>query len=86
MDEPARGYFVLLSSGAAAPSARQVRDGQNASGGAPLLSDNGPSGSGADQFPIYNLTPATAYSLYFVAEDMAGNLNVTPKSANFQTL
>lgn len=85
MDESGQGYFVVLPSGAPAPTAKQVRWGQDASGGANLLADNGPGASGDDEFPIYNLASGTTYVVYFTMADRAENLSDI-KSATFTTV
>jgi hypothetical protein len=78
---PGTSYFVVLPNGAAAPTAQQVKDGQDNTG-TPVASNL----AGTIICTLANteyvagvtgLTPATTYNVYFVAE-ASGNLQVSP--------
>ena len=85
-DIDANGYFVVLPSGANAPSAAQVYDGLNASGGSPVAAGSGTMTAGAAvAFPISGLSAATAYDVYVVAAG-AGPLSSLGGPLTFTTL
>lgn len=81
LDVPGTAYFVVLPSGAAAPTAQQVKDGQDASGAAVAsnLAGNIVCAAGATEYisGVTGLTPATTYNVFFVAE-ASGNLQASP--------
>ncbi|MBK7212177.1 MAG: hypothetical protein IPH88_02530 [Bacteroidales bacterium] len=81
LDVPGTAYFVVLPSGATAPTAQQVKDGQDASGAAVAsnLAGNIVCAAGATEYisGVTGLTPATTYNVYFVAE-ASGNLQASP--------
>lgn len=81
MDEPGTAYFVALPSGASAPTSAQVKAGTDAADA------TAPSGSMALLTPgisgtktIAGLTIGTTYDVWFVAEDLEGNLQAAPTS------
>lgn len=85
---PGTSYFVVLPNGAAAPSATQVKNGQDATGTAvasnlagtitcTLANTEYISG-------VTGLTPATTYNVYFVAE-ASGNLQTAPVMVSVTT-
>ena len=78
------GYYVLLASGSAAPSAAQVKFGQDATSSAAAKAGTGVVLSGANTFALSGLTPNTAYVAYIVAQDTSGNLGVV-SSTTFTT-
>ncbi|WP_039279437.1 putative Ig domain-containing protein, partial [Pectobacterium brasiliense] len=72
-------YYVVLSDGASAPSVTQVINGQNASGSLALtfgsqLADSAPY---SQSLTLTGLAAATAYDVYVVARDSAGNATVS---------
>jgi hypothetical protein len=86
IDEDGTAYFVVLADGAAAPSAAQVKAGTDASDAAALASDSivlGANAEGTDAFG--GLSANTAYDVYFVAEDLATNLQASPVLVEFTT-
>ncbi|NVO18463.1 MAG: chitobiase/beta-hexosaminidase C-terminal domain-containing protein [Bacteroidetes bacterium] len=72
IDVPGTAYFVVLPSGAPAPTALQVKNGQNAAGVALASNLFGtiPCAAGSTEYvaPVTGLTAATTYNVYFVAE------------------
>lgn len=75
-------YFVVLPSGAAAPSSAQVKAGQDATG-TPLaanLTGTIACAASATEYTsvVSGLSASTTYDIYFVAEDAALLLQATP--------
>ncbi len=87
LDEEGTAYYVVVADGAGAPSANQVKAGQDSGGGAPLADGSfatvGTTGSEA----FSGLSSGTAYDLYAVAEDDEGSPNLQASSTlvNFTT-
>ncbi|UXX79317.1 Ig-like domain-containing protein [Reichenbachiella carrageenanivorans] len=79
-------YYVVLASGAAVPSSAEVRAGTGSSGTGQLaaghLVDNG-SGSGT---MVSGLATGLSYDLYFVGEDLTGNLLASPTVKTVTTI
>lgn len=84
-DEAGTGSYVVVLSGAAAPSAAQVMAGQNANGSAAAIQGKFAITSGANQTTVAGLASGTAYVLHFVASDASGNAQIAPVSASFST-
>ncbi|MFM7428772.1 MAG: hypothetical protein ACKO1F_02615 [Flammeovirgaceae bacterium] len=82
LDEAGKTYFVVLPSGATAPSSAQVKAGQNGNGVtvATNLAGTILVISAATEFTsaITGLSPSTGYDVYFVAEDNVPNLQTSP--------
>lgn len=82
LDELGKTYFVVLASGATAPSSLQVKSGQDA--GSNTLASNlvGTINvtSAASEFTsaVTGLNSSTAYDVYVVAEDNVPNLQASP--------
>ncbi len=76
INEPGKAYYVVLSSGAAAPSPAQVKAGQNAAGTTLASNLKGTiTCSAANTIYTNNITGLTAgttYDVYLVTEDLAG--------------
>ena len=85
-NEMATGYFVILWSGASAPTSAQVKLGQDSTSSAATHSGTWALISGANTLPLTGLSPDTPYVLYFVAEDTSGNLSTSPVNLPFMTL
>lgn len=86
-NETGTAYFVVLPDGASAPTAAQVKAGQD-SGGSPV-STSGSFALAANteaSAAVGSLSPDTAYDVYFVAEDVAANLQVSPVKVDASTL
>jgi|GEM_PF-901066 len=74
-DENGTAYYVVLADGANAPSAAQIKAGQNADGQAVLLKGSIPLTAGsAARTTINGLTAATRYDIYVVVADAVSNL------------
>ena len=87
IDEAGTAYFVVVADGAAAPSAAQVKAGNDAGDSAALASGSIALAAGTENTAaISGLTAGTAYDVYFVAEDGAPNLQVTPVKVDITTL
>ena len=87
IDEDGTGYFVVVADGAAAPSAAQVKAGNDAGDSAALASGSiALTASTENTAAISGLTAGTAYDVYFVAEDDEPNLQVTPVKVDITTL
>ncbi|MCF7676221.1 MAG: hypothetical protein K9N23_05155 [Akkermansiaceae bacterium] len=85
-DETGTAYYVVLADGAAAPSAAQVKAGNDstnsvalASGSLALTANTEATG------PVTDLTAATTYNVYFVAEDAVPNLQASPLMVSAST-
>ncbi|WP_339948259.1 DUF4347 domain-containing protein [uncultured Albimonas sp.] len=80
VDEAATVYWVMVADGAAAPSALQVSNGQDAAGAAAGVSGSQTLASAPfdTSLNLSGLTPGTDYDLYVVAADVAGNLMAAP--------
>lgn len=76
INEAGTGYWLLLPSSAAAPTAAQVVAGANSLG----LAANT-----AATINVTGLSASTAYTLYFVAKDVSGNLQSAPSSVAVTT-
>lgn len=79
IDEAGKIYYVVVADGASAPSAAQVKAGQNATGSAAVAADSATvsSSSFTSSFSaITSLSENTAYDVYFVAEDDEGTSNL----------
>ncbi|MEQ9903666.1 putative Ig domain-containing protein [Pectobacterium aroidearum] len=72
-------YYVVLPDGASAPSVTQVINGQNASGSLALTFGSQLAGSApySQSLTLTGLAAATAYDVYVVARDSAGNATVS---------
>ncbi|MFY0604573.1 MAG: hypothetical protein JXQ93_11520, partial [Flavobacteriaceae bacterium] len=78
IDEAGTIYYVVVADGAGAPSAAQVKAGQDSSGGSPVTSGNAAVSTGGftNDFSVTSLTAGTAYDVYVVAEDDEGSPNL----------
>ena len=87
LNEAGTIYYVLVANNAAAPTAAEVEAGTASGGGAALkfgslsASSSPFDGSGS----ITGLTAGTAYDLYVVAKDSAGNLMGSPVKVDVLT-
>lgn len=81
INEPGTAYFVVLPSGAPAPTSAQVKAGNDASDSAAPFSGDisllSPGVSGTDA--VNGLSIGTTYDVYFAAEDLEGNLQTSPQ-------
>ncbi|GAB4088444.1 hypothetical protein GCM10028785_11130 [Hydrogenophaga soli] len=73
-DEAGTGYWVLVPAGSAAPSAAEVQAGVNY-GAVTVVAANNLAlvANTPATITLSGLSPSTAYELYFVAKDAAGN-------------
>ncbi|WP_167856694.1 T9SS type A sorting domain-containing protein [Hymenobacter aquaticus] len=80
LDEVGTTYYVVLASGASAPSSAQVKAGQNASGTAAAVKGSvaNPTANTAATTAVTGLTGGTTYDVYVVAEDAPLNLQAAP--------
>lgn len=78
LNEAGTLYYVVVADGASAPSAAQVRAGQDAGGSAALKAGSAAVSSGAftHTFNLTGLTAETAYDIYVVGEDDEGSPNL----------
>ncbi|MCX7002905.1 MAG: hypothetical protein NTV22_06480 [bacterium] len=87
IDEPGAAFYVVLADGAAAPSAAQVRAGQDATGGVALSTGTIALAAASEGTAVVgNLFAVTPYDVYFVAEDRASNLQATPVKVDAATI
>ena len=91
IDEAGVIYYVVVADGASAPSASQVKAGQDATGSAALASDSAIVSSTpftSSFSAITSLSGNTAYDVYFIAEDDEGtpNLQSSVTKVDTQTL
>ncbi|MFV3078023.1 DUF4347 domain-containing protein, partial [Niveispirillum fermenti] len=88
LDEAGTVYYVVVANNATAPTAAQVKAGQDSTGAVALKSGNSTANSGnfdSSFSAVTGLTAGTDYDVYFVAEDSAGNLMVTPVKVDAST-
>ncbi|WP_069472830.1 beta strand repeat-containing protein [Candidatus Marithrix sp. Canyon 246] len=87
-NETGKAYYVVLASGATAPSDAQVKAGQDNSGSAVNADKKGvltlTANAEASSY-IIGLTANTDYDIYVVAEDSAATLNTTPMLGSVTT-
>lgn len=86
LNESGTGHFVVLQSGATAPTAAQVKAWQDSAGLPVSLHGSSVTNVGVNQFSITGLFADTNYVAYFVAEDMVGNLQSAVTNKSFTTL
>ncbi len=73
-NENSKAYYIVLVDGAAAPSAAQVKAGQDSDGFAALGSGSVALLANVEAgLNVTGLTPETAYDIFVVAEDASGN-------------
>ncbi|MCW2479894.1 putative Ig domain-containing protein [Candidatus Symbiopectobacterium sp. NZEC135] len=79
LNERGTVYYVVVPDGANAPSVTQVINGQTATGSVALASGNQVSSSApySQSLTLTGLAAATAYDVYVVAKDSAGNATVS---------
>ncbi|KGA25466.1 hypothetical protein KS44_01380 [Pectobacterium brasiliense] len=79
LNEAGSIYYVVLPDGATAPSATQIVNGQNATGSLAFASGSTIVNSApySRTFTLTGLAAATAYDVYMVARDSAGNATVS---------
>ncbi|MFM9837590.1 MAG: choice-of-anchor I family protein [Cyclobacteriaceae bacterium] len=89
LDEAGKTYFVVLPSGASAPSGAQVKAAQDASGTTVAVNLAGTinvaSASAEFTSAVSGLNPATGYDVYIVAEDNVPNLQASPTKISVTT-
>ncbi|HBC93168.1 MAG TPA: hypothetical protein DCZ10_09810, partial [Pelotomaculum sp.] len=78
INENGKAYFVVLDSGSAAPTAQQVRAGQDSKGNAVLSGSIALSGDDKGTVIINELEKSKTYDIYVVAEDTMYNLQSSP--------
>ncbi len=90
INNPGTTYFVVLASGATAPSSAQVKAGQDASGTALAANEKGTvtNTAGATEYTatVTGLSAITTYDVYFVAENSLANLQASPQKVSVTTL
>jgi|GEM_PF-3236898 len=87
IDEAGTIYYVVVADGAAAPTAAEVEAGTASGGGAALKSGSGAASTNPydGSFAITGLSSGTAYDLYMVAKDTAGNRMASPTKVDVTT-
>ncbi|MBA54801.1 MAG: hypothetical protein CMK89_10140 [Pseudomonadales bacterium] len=87
LDEDGTVYYVVVADNAGAPSAAQVKAGQDSGGSAALVSGNFTTTSTTGSEAFSSLSPNTAYDLYVVAQDDEGtpNLQASATKVDFTT-
>ena len=74
INEGGTGYYVVVANNATAPSVAQVKAGHDSSSSGALRAGNLPLVSNAENSSVVTgLSAATAFDVYFVATDSAGN-------------
>jgi len=87
LDEPGKVYFIVVPSGATAPTATQVKAGADY-GSVTLITKDTITVSNANTSTAYEFTGAqasTSTDIWFVAEDNAGNLQSSPVKISVTT-
>jgi len=89
LNEQGKTYFVVLTSGAVAPTSTQVKAGQDAGSAAlsPNLIGTINVTTSATEFTslVTGLTASTTYDVYFVAEDNVPNIQAAPTKVSATT-
>jgi len=86
LNEPGTSYYVMLASGATAPTPAQVKAGLDATGTAALKSGSFATTANTDaSTAITGLTAGTTYTFYVVADDAAGNLQTAVSTVDGTT-
>ncbi len=85
-DEAGSAYYLVVASGAAAPSAAQVKAGVSYSGVAIAASGSLALGANTEaSVAVGGLTANTAYDVYLVSQDGVPNLQTTPAKVTATT-
>ncbi|WP_204758288.1 S-layer homology domain-containing protein, partial [Heliomicrobium gestii] len=87
-NESGRAYYVVLPNGAPAPTATQVKAGQNASGADVGSGKKGYvdlTANAEATISIPNLSASTDYDVYVVVEDSATNVQAAPTKVDIAT-
>ncbi|MBK0383297.1 T9SS type A sorting domain-containing protein [Pedobacter sp. SD-b] len=87
INEVGNTYYVVLPDGNTAPTAQQVRDGQNDMGGIATVSGSfyNPTANTNASGNVMGLVANTPYDVYVIAEDLNGNLQASPVKIDIQT-
>jgi len=86
LNEAGTVYAVAVSDGATAPTSAEVSSAQTSGGGSPVSNGNTAASSGTQaSLTLSGLTAGTAYDVYVVAKDSAGNLQASPTLVNITT-
>lgn len=91
LDIAGNAYYVVLPSGANAPTAAQVKAGQDANGNALAANLKGTivcnNGNTEYSSNVSGLSPATTYNIYFIAENISGTiLQINPVMLSITTI
>ncbi len=91
INTPGTTYFVVLASGADAPTSAQVKAGQDASGNAVAANEKGSitNTAGASEYvaAVTGLSGNTTYDVYFVAQGVSGmSLQSSPQKVSVTTV
>jgi predicted component of type VI protein secretion system len=87
VNEPATAYYVVLASGASAPTAAEVEAGTASGGGAALKNGNIALTANAEATAaITSLSNGTTYDVYVVAKDTDNNRQASPTKVSITTL
>jgi len=82
-NEAGKAYFVTVSNNSGQPSANEIKNGKNSSGG--TAKDSGSktiTASSAADLRASNLSQDTSYDIYLLIEDGLGNQNILSKLDN----
>ncbi len=85
VNESSIWYYVLLASGSTAPTAAQVKLGQDSSGSLVPLRGSVLLTSGTNTFSVTSLTAVQTYVIYFAVADLKWNLQTAAFSLTFMT-
>ncbi|WP_289662741.1 T9SS type A sorting domain-containing protein [Flavobacterium panacagri] len=88
INEIGKTYFVLLPNGSAAPTAVQVKAGQNSNGASALQSGVLDITNASQEYvkTFSNLSLGTTYSVFSVSEDQVGNIQTVVNKVDATTL
>jgi len=77
INEAGTGYYIVVASGSTAPTAAQVKAGVDYTGGTKVAAGNAAMVAATSKdFAISGLSASTSYSVYFIAQDTATNLQL----------
>ncbi len=88
IDEVGKTYYVLLPAGSAEPTIAQIKTGQDSNGTAALQSGIFDVTSSAQEYikSFAGLPLSTAYSIFSISEDIAGNVQASVNKVDVTTL
>jgi hypothetical protein len=86
LNEEGTAYYVVVADGASAPTADQVKAGQDSTSSAATASGSITTSGTSGSTTISGLEDGTSYDVYVVAQDSVANLQTSPTQLNLTTI